>query len=247
MQLSSSYDLHCVTCTGADDGTSIADMASLSERFPFIEWGILFSPSRVGTPRYPSLKWVAALTDVAIKCSMSLSAHLCGAYSRDALAANWSWQRALGGASWAFGRVQINCGHNPEPAIGSLIREWPTSQRVIIQSSNKNRHWVEGMCEDHPNTFNVLFDDSGGRGELARAWPFAIDRTLCGYAGGLGPLNVADELVSIKAASLGHPFWIDMESKVRNANDEFDLTAVAEVMRSCGHTKQTLQNDPVER
>lgn len=223
--------LHCVTITGADNSIEPSELVALSKRFPLVEWGILFSPERWGTPRYPSLGWVAELSDLAKTESLSLSAHLCGRFARNALAAEWSWQRALIGHDFSFGRVQINCAHNPEPSITTMLREWPTTQRVIVQCSDKNLDWVEGAIEDGARC-DVLFDGSGGRGVLPRGWPRAIERTLCGYAGGLGPLNVADNLPCIAEAAGGSSFWIDMESRVRSDDDQlFDLSKVLSVLK----------------
>jgi hypothetical protein len=221
-----------VTITGADDSIVPDDLLDISATFPFVEWGILFSADRYGSPRYPSRKWLDFLSDVAKDGALSLSAHLCGRYARAALAADWSWQRAMGDLAWAFGRVQINCGNNPEPPIGPMVREWPTTQRVIVQCSNKNEQWVEGAIEDGAR-FDVLYDNSGGRGMSAHGWPRAVERTLCGYAGGLGPENVADELPCIAEAAGGRAFWIDMESKVRSSdNTVFDLAKVRHVLKT---------------
>jgi phosphoribosylanthranilate isomerase len=64
------------------------------------------------------------------------------------------------------------------------------------------------------DTVDWLFDRSGG------LWPPhpGGDR-LVGYAGGIGPDNVADVLEQIGATG---PYWIDMESGVRT-DDRFDL------------------------
>ena len=49
-----------------------------------------------------------------------------------------------------------------------------------------------------------------------------VQRRSHGYAGGLGPDNLAVELASIKAvASSG--WWVDMESKLRDEHDKFDV------------------------
>lgn len=224
--------IHCVTITGADDGVEPMKMLELSERFPFVEWGILFSPDRFETPRYPSRRWLDGLADVAKDGALALSAHLCGRFSRNALGANWDWQRAVGDIAWLFGRVQINCGHNPEPSIGPMLREWPTTQRVIIQCSTKNEHWVEGAAEDG-GRFDVLFDSSGGRGEMPGRWPHAFERVLCGYAGGLGPENVVESLPCFDEAANGRSFWIDMESRVRTHDGRhLDLSKVSAVLKS---------------
>ncbi len=46
---------------------------------------------------------------------------------------------------------------------------------------------------------------------------------LVGYAGGLKPSNIAQQLPLIAAAAGDGPYWIDMESGVRDADDRFDL------------------------
>ena len=49
------------TLTGADDSTNIAELLALSEILPFVEWGVLVSPSHTGTGRYPSRGWIEKL------------------------------------------------------------------------------------------------------------------------------------------------------------------------------------------
>lgn len=225
-------NLHCVTITGADESVKVDDLVRLSEEFPFVEWGILFSTSRIGTPRYPGLPWVQGLACAARTYSTALSAHLCGQYRRDALNANWSWQRAIGDAHWFFGRVQINCSADPSP-LSQMLHKWPSEQRIIVQCGEKNRHRVIEAV-DYEYRLDVLFDSSGGRGELPRAWPFALERVLCGYAGGLGPDNVAQELETIGAVAREQSFWIDMERRVRSEDDtQFDLGKVRAVLEAC--------------
>jgi hypothetical protein len=50
--------------------------------------------------------------------------------------------------------------------------------------------------------------------------PVADTHALVGYAGGLGPETVAKVLPQLTQAT---PFWIDMESKIRNGDDRFDV------------------------
>jgi phosphoribosylanthranilate isomerase len=73
----------------------------------------------------------------------------------------------------------------------------------------------------------VLFDASGGRGILGD-WHSPIPGKICGYAGGLGPDNVLQELEKISAIC-NKPFWIDMEGKLRT-DDKFDLTKCVAVL-----------------
>src|SRR5207302_929741 len=89
-----------------------------------------------------------------------------------------------------------------------------------------------------------LFDTSGGAGltpdDLEESWPMAWPGKYCGYAGGLGPDNVADELEKIFGtnAEQASTFWIDMETKVRSYRvenfrkvDYFDLSKCEQVCK----------------
>jgi hypothetical protein len=78
-----------------------------------------------------------------------------------------------------------------------------------------------------------LFDVSGGAGILPGAWPkpfFMLDDEQYdyhGYAGGLGPDNLTEQIPLITKSADGARHWIDMESGVRSKNDvEFDLAKV---------------------
>lgn len=103
-----------------------------------------------------------------------------------------------------------------------------------------------------------LFDKSGGAGVLPKAWPspafsaagqqtqaslfHATDARAhdteymyYGYAGGLGPDNLAEQLPLIDAAAgKDTRIWIDMETKVRSRADRvFDLYKVEEALKIC--------------
>ncbi len=63
---------------------------------------------------------------------------------------------------------------------------------------------------------------------MPRAWPSSGLATYVGYAGGLGPENVEEQLPLIAQAAIGADgFWIDMETRVRSNLDRlFDLEKV---------------------
>ena len=44
--------------TGADDSVDPKELFRISEKYPFVEWGILFSKSATGRYRYPSKEWI---------------------------------------------------------------------------------------------------------------------------------------------------------------------------------------------
>ncbi len=94
---------------------------------------------------------------------------------------------------------------------------------MIITQHNSANHSLLNVLSGTPN-HAVLFDESGGQGISPAAWPLPHSGKKCGYAGGLGVDNLAGEIPRIQLAAAGAPFWIDMEAKLRNERDQFDLS-----------------------
>jgi phosphoribosylanthranilate isomerase len=201
-----------ITFTGADDHTSIDGMHELSRLYP-IEWGILFSPKRQGSGRYPSIEFVHRLIERSN--GMVLAAHLCGSLAREIV--SFGQLSAMSMTKMLrdhFQRAQVNTA---DPTVqSSVIRDWGFMAQVepILQCRS-----------EFPMEPNVawLFDASGGRGIAPAAWPFARYSAMCGYAGGLNPANVALAVADISTRTQGTRYWIDMESGVRDEGDRFDL------------------------
>lgn len=196
-----------ITFTGLDDATDPYGMVELSEQYP-IEWGILFSPKRQGIePRYPRLDTIGWL--VTELPGLKWSAHLCGG---DARAVIDDGQSAHEDLLQHFQRAQINTA-DPNVSFNE-VGAWAAEHnlRAILQCRG-----------DFPRVaaVDVLFDASGGRGISPKAWPGATRTTLCGFAGGLNAENVADAVFTIGMQR--RRYWIDMESGVRDENDQFRL------------------------
>jgi len=215
-----------VAITGADDDVDPSALEDLSDEFPFVEWGILRSAKREGTPRYPSRKWVRAV--LRLSGISHLSLHLCGEDARQA-------QRGIfNGDEQLFNRVQINgyklaAGPNDLKQGSSRFAPGVT----FILPFNDEALALPVACDAAvlPGG-EVLFDPSGGRGVEPFRWATAPARVRgvvdvrMGYAGGIGPDNVVDVLRDIGPV---RPTWIDMESGVRT-DDKFDLAKVRRVL-----------------
>jgi len=214
-----------VTLTGADDTTDPYALASLSERFPFVEWAVLSSAQRAGTGRYPTDTWVQRFKAACPNVNRSL--HLCGADVDAFIAKESHIMRKL---AW-FDRVQLNFNHRRMPkdlqAIAQIGSDIP--QRIIVQHNSANAEACHTLAQSLERV-ELLFDASGGRGVSPETWPTPIASTFCGYAGGLGPSNILAELVRIGRAVGRSSYWIDMEGKLRDANDRFDLVACESVL-----------------
>lgn len=209
-----------ITFTGADDATSVADLLSLS-RDHAVEFGILFSRKREGTARYPAAEWMKGLKDT----DLTLAAHVCG---------DWAAQIVRDGRSdiddrlAGFGRIQINTDAWVDLDLvldwaGGLSQKAGREIAVILQSrgafpEDARFHWLE--------------DRSGGRGVAPESWPDLplTPGVRCGFAGGLGPHNVGEVLPLLPDAKCA---WIDMESRVRDSANRFDITQCRQVCEIC--------------
>jgi hypothetical protein len=71
----------------------------------------------------------------------------------------------------------------------------------------------------------ILFDRSHGTGVLSGTWPAPYRTIATGYAGGLGPDNLQEQLDRInRVVPVNVPIWVDMETKLRSPDNlTFDL------------------------
>ena len=191
-----------LTFTGVDDCTSLVDMISLSKRYP-IEWGVLFSPKREGN-RYPT---TPINTNLAQAHNLRMVAHLCGGYARRVAA--YADAAIIDLDFVPFQRVQFN-----GQIAATNCRLWAqlNGMKPILQTRSYN----------FPTLTSVtwLYDQSGGRGKLAQRWPHHEDERLVGYAGGLEASNIMEVIEAIDPIGL---YYMDMEGRLRDADDWFDL------------------------
>ncbi len=215
-------------------------LLELSGRFPFVEWGILMSPTQQGGPRFPGAAWMRSFGEDSHKAGAKVSLHLCGRYVRDILHGGnlvdiehpliWS------GAA----RVQLN--------FHGLPHDLDTAAMLSRLAFDEHLQWIFQM--DGTGNQNILllalcsgvnavplFDTSGGAGTLPEHWPksyLTVANRLIyhGYAGGLGPEVIESELLAIAEAADEARFWIDMEGKVRT-NEVLDLEKVETVLVAC--------------
>lgn len=199
-----------ITFTGVDDQTYVNDLVRLQNLYP-IEWGVLISRDRQGNePRYP--KHPHHFTEWGACCA----GHLCGAIARDVMDFHFNLPDLVP-AMARFQRVQVNTA-NPNVAAAQRFSQM-IGKRVILQTREQ---------QQFPFAYDVdwLFDCSGGAGKRPDRWP-PCDWKLVGYAGGISPDNVLATMEAINAVGphIG-PYWLDMESGVRDDNDQFSIEKV---------------------
>lgn len=222
-----------VTMTGPNDATDPLALAELSAEFPFVEWGILVSASQEGSARFPSRDWIHQLQRVAGVSQMNMCMHVCGRWVRKILIGEWEVPFDL---EAGFQRMQLNF-HDERvsyaaPMLADLLQRLAV-ESVIFQIDQTDGNKVMDDALMRGVNAVPLFDTSGGAGILRESWPKPMTRGALGafvshgYAGGLGPQNLATELPKIAVAAGDVPYWIDMETRVRSHDDQvFDLAKV---------------------
>lgn len=234
-----------ITFTGADDSVDPQALAALSARYPLIEWGILISRQREGTPRYPSAEWRKEFYRVAPE--IRRAAHLCGRETLSELARS---SPGLRNELSEYQRVQLNFNAEtfPPPILRDLVSEWRNGQlrsrhgsfiEYVTQHNESNaevyKYFADHWIVPHMN-HAVLFDASAGEGVSPTSWPAPLPGVPCGYAGGLKPETLPTQLDAIMAAVRGGTstpdfIWIDMETGARTCN-QFDLQKVTAALDS---------------
>lgn len=233
-----------VTITGADDSVSPTDLGAITDEFPFVEWGILFSGSKQGSsPRYPTRKWLEDLGALASQRTLRLSAHLCGSWVREmVLDGQPTFQKEYQNLWPIWQRLQLNFHGQYHKASGEFLAALRQGKEKdwIFQHDGVNDDLILGFMNNPTIRAFPLFDRSGGAGVVPKTWPKPI-WSYQGYAGGLGPENLPHELERIKEVVGPERIWIDMETKVRSDDDkEFVLSKV----RHCLEISKRFMDSP---
>ncbi len=235
------------TITGADNSIRPIELLKLSLQFPFVEWGILVSRKQFGNARFPSLVWLHELEqlkrDSVSGQALNLSCHLCGAIVRELLMGNFKWLQQIESVWPMFERVQINTHGEAHSFDYTSVHEFiniNTGKEFIFQYDNTPtandllKNLMLSLNKGVASRVQTLFDLSHGAGVLPKEWPSLIDGIPCGYAGGLSPDNLEDQIRLIEQKAAGQEIWIDMETHVRsNQDQQFDLDKVKRCLEIC--------------
>lgn len=233
-----------VTITGADDSINPRLLIELSQEFPFVEWGILISRNSVGERRFPSLKWIKWLSENRFDHSLDevvkISGHICGQWVRDIMIGEtYEFEKIFYPVYGMFRRIQINThGEKLKISNSGIVTALKSLDRPILVQFDEVNSWIYYCAKDAGINVFPFFDLSHGAGMLPEKWPDFIGN-YCGYAGGLGPDNLEEQLVKIGSVVGDKDVWIDMETKVRSDDDEkFDIKKVRKCLEIASKRKK---------
>lgn len=247
-----------ITFTGADNSVNPEELIEFSQQYPFVEWGILFGNSwYMKQTRFPTPEWLENLWVLYQKSDKTaqFSAHLCGDLVVQAFLGQGNRRLYHILTMPLFNRVQFNTHgerhHYSEKMIELLsfsdffketIRSHSEQEYRASKTTDPKTQYIfqldgenaEALAFAKHKDVNVaaLFDKSHGSGRLPSTWHESLQSSIhCGYAGGLSPENILEELPKIKAAAAGNQYWIDMETHVRSDDfTKFDMKKVESVV-----------------
>jgi len=248
--------LRYVTFTGVDERTNFNHLVEMVEAAGdgarFIEFGVLYAPSQAGQGgRYPSLEWLEDFAEKANKAEFNIALHFCGKSVKNLLESVRGTSRTvevkrLFNLAEKFGRVQLNTRGKEadEYVFKQLISQLVRSEnrtRVILQWNDANAALCRRLTHEHG--FETLVDGSGGRGIVPDTWPVLspLDGRRIGYAGGLGPDNIAEHLPTLYRAADDRTFWLDMEQSLRDENDNFVVERCQKVLEEVVNYDQSVR------
>lgn len=226
-----STSLKMVSLTGTDDATSLADLNALGEEFPFVEWALLYVPGKEGQARNPTQAWRE--TFFAHRPRGGNAVHLCGALAFEQLQTGILPPEIL-----KTDRLQLNINaRRPDFSDAEVLRIYDRALTLgpdlILQRHEYTFHvidwFLQGLKAADRARVTVLLDESRGKGIQPETWsvPISLKDVTLGFAGGLGPDNVA--AVAAKIEQLKVPYWLDMESGIRTDNS-FDKVKARAVL-----------------
>lgn len=234
-----------VTFTGIDLWTDLQRLASISQQYPYVEFGLLVSKDwQEKGPRFPHPDIIWSLARIWSAQPFHLSLHLCGELSIAVAKGNYSSLDALIPSNLfnIFERVQLNLDSKP---LFDVLRLISMPDKEVIVQVRTAKLCKEFLAGGHPDGLSYLIDFSGGRGIDSPIEVVDVSGVHVGYAGGIDPENVSEKLRTLLSYPSDGEFWIDMETHVRDENDVFSLDKVEHILQSCDAVLRETGNLPM--
>lgn len=228
--------LRCITCSGANEHLDVRDLLLSFGGKPFVELGIQVCDAKggVNTERYfwlynlyEAIKSSRYLFNVALHLNKDWVERFCEMDFPSELVSFLTLK--TGANDYFIKRVQLNfkVGREKSPNVEKLIKAMTyfPNQRFILSYNESNAEIIEQVYKSGV-VFDCLFDNSFGEGIVPNKRPTPVfSGVLHGYAGGLSPENVRDELDKLSAIlPEDEIIFIDAEGKLKDDNGIFSLS-----------------------
>lgn len=228
--------LRYITCSDPRENVPVEALLRLSQHASVVEIAVQAHPSKmsIGMPRN---QWFNRLLKetLCMPKAPNLAVHVnmewCDNFCKGVIVPeikDWLFLTRTNGTP-VIRRWQINIYGSKTKnfyaeEIAKLLNEFPDNE-FIFQYGNSEYHRMKNLDKTGAK-FSILYDTSGGKGELAKTWSSPLfENHFQGYAGGLSPENVTENLGKIaRAAGTRTDIWIDAEGKLKNPETKiFDI------------------------
>lgn len=228
--------LRYITCSDPREDTPIEDILRLSQIAPNVEIAVQAHHSKMSFDM-PRRKWFETLLkeSLSMPTAPNLAVHVnldwCDKFCQgilvpdlldlffllreDGMPAIRRWQINIHGSKTKLFKTEN---------IGKLMKNYP-NREFIFQYGAYEYHRMQRLDKNAAN-FSLLYDTSGGAGKLTKNWRAPLfEEHPQGYAGGLSPENVSENLDKIaKVAGSRTDIWIDAEGKLKTPGTKtFDI------------------------
>lgn len=231
-----------LSIAGPDEAVRPSELAALSDRYPFVEWSILYGRPFEPLRRFPTVAWIRELTEISAERARStgsplrLSLHLCGDAVTSLIRDRRDGLTEIFPLIPRFQRIQLNVDYRKVeaalPTLPRVLRKLRPAPQFVVQLNGKAINEEVGETL-RANGLDVafLYDASGGQGITPDRWR-APKGDYCGYAGGLSLGNVEAQIPRIREAAGSARVYLDLEAGARDALDRFDRDAVRLLLES---------------
>lgn len=217
--------LKTIVCSGINEKNDINDAIEFLKCYKNAEFGVQCSPKKAGyqTPRFEWLKELLGRLNeqkienrIALHLNEGFVVSFCDGKLPDEAADLLSIGNAVGRLQLNFkiGRETFASGSIPNIKTLQKTMETVTPHPIILSASQPNLSFIH-KAHHQGIKFDVLFDDSFGEGVAPNMRkPPLFNDVFQGYAGGLSPENIAEELKKIGKVANGDIF-VDAEGKLK--------------------------------
>jgi len=222
-----------IVLSGANEHTDAKALVNLCNQYVLSEIGIQVSGDKAsfGSARY---WWIWTLcflatrkTNIALHLNKDWVEAFCAGEIPSEVKTFLSFKHPDG--TPIINRIQLNfkIGREKTPDINTLLRTMTrcNSHKFILSYNDSNKDLISRIYQSGFKIDALLYDSSFGEGVAPTERPVpAFSDVYQGYAGGLSPENIVDELKKINAAvPPNRSFFIDAEGKLKGSDNHLSL------------------------
>ena len=244
-------NIEYITCSGIGPHNDISEIINLGKNYENAEFAVQVSREKFFpyNDRYNFFRTLVATCTVndvnlAMHVNLEYRTDLCRGIVPEFFQDLWSIKRQKGTQNAdkpVIGRVQINInGGNDKfkfyaDKVADIIRAYP-GIKFIFQYAPAQKKRMQRL-DKQGVPFALLYDVSGGEGKLSRdSWGgIILPGHQTGYAGGLSPNNVVENLHYINTLLPKDCItWIDAEGNLNSPKKPFDTALAEKYIKNAG-------------